>query len=215
MYRKTRHEEEFPEIALHFEGRLDPENRWVKMAARLPWKELESDYAKHFKSHGRGEIALNVRIAIGALLIKEILGLSDRGVVEAVSENPYLQYFLGFNSFHAKPPFNASLMTHFRKRLPAEVINRFNEKIIELAGADDDPDNDPPPDDGGAPSPKEGEEKNSGTILMDATCAPADIKYPTDLNLVNDARELSEAIIDKIREQFADPNPRPRTKPQV
>lgn len=67
--------------------RLDPENRWIKMAARLPWEELESDYAKHFKSHGRGEIALNVRIAIGALLIKEVLGLSDRGVVEAVSEN--------------------------------------------------------------------------------------------------------------------------------
>ena len=217
MYRKTRHEEEFPEIALHFEGRLDPENRWVKMAARLPWEELESDYAKHFKSHGRGEIARNVRIAIGALLIKEVLGLSDRGVVEAVSENPYLQYFLGFKSFQTKPPFNASLMTHFRKRLPAEVVNRFNEKIIELSGADRDPDDDPPPSDGGgdAPSPKKNGEENSGTILMDATCAPADIKYPTDLNLVNDARELSETIIDKIREQFADPNPRPRTKPQV
>lgn len=215
MYRKIGNDEEFPEIALHFEGRLNPENRWVKMAARLPWEELESDYARHFKSHGRGEIALNVRIAIGALLIKEFLGLSDRGVVEAVSENPYLQYFLGFKSFQTPPPFNASLMTHFRKRFPAEVINRFNEKIIELGRTDRDPDDDPPPDDGGAPSSKEGDAENSGTILMDATCAPADIKYPTDLNLVNDARELSEAIIDKIREQLAASPPRPRTKPQV
>ena len=185
MYRKIGNDEEFPEIALHFEGRLNPENRWVKMAARLPWEELESDYARHFKSHGRGEIALNVRIAIGALLVKEFLGLSDRGVVEAVSENPYLQYFLGFKSFQTTPPFNASLMTHFRKRFPAEVINRFNEKIIELGRADRDP------DDGGVASSKDGDEENSGTILMDATCAPADIKYPTDLNLVNDARELS------------------------
>lgn len=96
------------------------------------------------------------------------------------------------------------------------MINRFNEKIIEQAGADRDPDDDPSPDDSdGTPFQKKGEEGNSGTILMDATCAPADIKYPTDLNLVNDARELSEAIIDKIREQLADPNPRPRTKPQV
>jgi hypothetical protein len=87
MYRKIGNAEEFPEIALYFEGRLNPENRWVKMAARLPWEELEADYARHFKSHGRGEIALNVRIAIGALLVKEFLGLSDRGVVEAVSEN--------------------------------------------------------------------------------------------------------------------------------
>ena len=106
-------------------------------------------------------------------------------------------------------------MTHFRKRFPAEVINRFNEKIIELGRADRDPDDDPPPDDDGAPSSKEGDAENSGTIPMDATCAPADIKYPTDLNLVNDARELSEAIIDKIREHLAASPPRPRTKPQV
>ena len=63
---------------MYFEGRLNPENRWVKMAERLPWEDLETDYAKHFKSFGRGEVALNVRVAMGALLIKEILGLSDR-----------------------------------------------------------------------------------------------------------------------------------------
>lgn len=217
MYRKLPHAEELPEIGLYFEGRLNPENRWVKMAERLPWHELEADYAKHFKSCGRGEVALNVRLAMGALLIKEILGLSDRAVVDAVSENPYLQYFLGFKHFQTEPPFNASLMTHFRKRLSAEVINRFNEKVIELARRDVPPEDDPPPDDGGKSSPDESpsEPKNAGTILMDATCAPADIKYPTDLNLVNDARELTEGIIDQLRKQQDNPSPRPRTKSQI
>ncbi len=217
MYRKLSHVEELPEIGLYFEGRLNPENRWVKMAERLPWHELEADYAKHFKSCGRGEVALNVRLAMGALLIKEILGLSDRAVVDAVSENPYLQYFLGFKHFQTEPPFNASLMTHFRKRLSAEVINRFNEKVIELARRDVPPEDDPPPDDGGKSSPDESpsEPKNAGTIIMDATCAPADIKYPTDLNLVNDARELSEGIIDQLRKQQDNPSPRPRTKSQI
>lgn len=217
MYRKLSHAEELPEIGLYFEGRLNPENRWVKMAERLPWHELEADYAKHFKSCGRGEVALNVRLAMGALLIKEILGLSDRAVVDAVSENPYLQYFLGFKHFQTEPPFNASLMTHFRKRLSAEVINRFNEKVIELARRDVPPEDDPPPDDGGKSSPEESpsEPKNAGTIIMDATCAPADIKYPTDLNLVNDARELSEGIIDQLRKQQDNPSPRPRTKSQI
>ena len=217
MYRKSHHDDELPEIGLYFEGRLNPENRWVKMAERLPWQELEADYAKHFKSCGRGEVALNVRVAMGALLIKEILGLSDRAVVDAVSENPYLQYFLGFKSFETKPPFNASLMTHFRKRLPAEVINRFNEKIIELSRKDSSPDDDPPPESGGKPdsAPQEPKPENAGTILMDATCAPADIKYPTDLNLVNDAREVTERLIDQLRQQQANPSPRPRTKPQI
>ncbi len=217
MYRKSRHDDELPEIALYFEGRLNPENRWVKMAERLPWQELEADYARHFKSCGRGEVALNVRVAMGALLIKEILGLSDRAVVDAVSENPYLQYFLGFKSFDTKPPFNASLMTHFRKRLPAEVINHFNEKIIELSRKDSLPDDDPPPESGGKPdsAPQEPKPENAGTILMDATFAPADIKYPTDLNLVNDAREVTERLIDQLRQQQANPSPRPRTKPQI
>lgn len=217
MYRKSRHADELPEIGLYFEGRLNPANRWVKMAERLPWHELEADYAKHFKSCGRGEVALNVRVAMGALIIKEILGLSDRAVVDAVSENPYLQYFLGFKRFQTEPPFNASLMTYFRKRLSAEVVNCFNEKVIELARRDASPEDDPPPDDGGKPDfdTSSSEPKNAGTILMDATCAPSDIKYPTDLNLVNDARELTENIIDQLRKQQATPLPRPRTKPQI
>lgn len=216
MYRKSRHDDELPGIGLYFEGRLNPENRWVKMAGRLPWEELETDYAKHFKSCGRGEVALNVRVAMGALIIKEIPGLSDRAVVDAVSENPYLQYFLGFRRFQTEPPFNASLMTHFRKRLPAEEINRFNEKVIEQARCPL-PEDDPPPDGGGKPDSgaKDSEQTNAGTILMDATCAPADIKYPTDLNLVNDARELTENIIDLLRQQQPNPSPRPRTKSQI
>ena len=90
-------------------------------------------------------MALNVRVAMGVLFIKVILGLCDRAVVEFVSENPYLQYFFGSKHFQTEPPFNVSLMTHFRKRLSAEVINRFNEKIIELARKDSSPDDDPPP----------------------------------------------------------------------
>ena len=64
MYRKSHHDNELPEIGLYFEGRLNPENRWIKLAKRLPWQELETDYAKYFKSCGRGEVALNVRVAM-------------------------------------------------------------------------------------------------------------------------------------------------------
>ena len=55
------------------------------MADLVPWEEVESEYARNFKGHGRGEVALNVRIALGALLIKEILGLSDREVVKSMT----------------------------------------------------------------------------------------------------------------------------------
>ena len=40
------------------------------------------------------------------------------------------------------------------------------------------------------------ESKNQGKLIIDATCAPADISYPTDLNLLNQARIKTEKIID-------------------
>ena len=35
---------------------------------------------------------------------------------------------------------------------------------------------------------------------MDATCAPADIRYPIDVSLLNEAREKTEDIIDTLHE---------------
>ena len=60
-----------------------------------------------------GSPAKNVRIALGALIIKERLGLSDEETVEQVRENPYLQYFLGYESYRSEAPFEASMMVHF------------------------------------------------------------------------------------------------------
>jgi uncharacterized membrane protein YgaE (UPF0421/DUF939 family) len=37
-----------------------------------------------------------------------------------------------------------------------------------------------------------------GKLIVDATVAPADIKYPTDLDLINSGREETEKLIDKL-----------------
>jgi hypothetical protein len=38
--------------------------------------------------------------------------------------------------------------------------------------------------------------------LLDATCTPADIKYPTDIGILNEAREKTEKIIDKLYKEI-------------
>ena len=40
------------------------------------------------------------------------------------------------------------------------------------------------------------ESPNQGKLILDATCTPADISYPTDLGLLNGARVHTEKIID-------------------
>lgn len=115
MYRKSRHADELPEIGLYFEGRLNPENCGVKLAARLLRHELEADSAKHFKSSERGEVALNVRMAMGALLVKEFPGVSDRAVVDAVSENPYLAILSRFQTISNGTAFQRFIDDQFSK----------------------------------------------------------------------------------------------------
>jgi len=96
--------------------KLDPENRWVKLDAVIPWHVAEKMYAKKFMSK-RGAPALTVRMALGSLIIKEKLGLSDIETVEQIKESPYLQCFIGLAEYQHTAPFDASMMTHFRKRL--------------------------------------------------------------------------------------------------
>jgi hypothetical protein len=64
------------------------------MANLIPWSEFEEEYAQNF-SEEMGAPAKTFRMALGALIIKEKLGTSDRETVSQIREKPYLQYFLG------------------------------------------------------------------------------------------------------------------------
>jgi hypothetical protein len=97
---------------LKFEGKLEKDNRWVVMSELIPWSEFESEYAENFSEIGLGASAKQFRIALGSLIIKEKLGISDRETVEQIK----------------------------------------------------------------------------GQLIIDATCAPGDIRYPNDLGLLNQAR---------------------------
>jgi len=74
-------------------------------------------------------MAKPVRMALGALIIKERCGFPDEELVEQIKENPYLQYFIGLTKFQKKAPFDPSLMVHFRKRFSAKILQEINEII--------------------------------------------------------------------------------------
>jgi len=102
----------------------------VKLADVIPWHVAETMYAKNFMSK-RGAPALTVRMALGTLIIKETLGLSDIKTVEQIKENPYLQYFIGLESFQYEAPFDASMLTHFRKRLKHTDLAALQEELLQ------------------------------------------------------------------------------------
>lgn len=206
MYRKDNlHQLTFENFYLPFGGHLRNDNRWVILADQIPWDQIEDAYGELF-CDDNGCPAKSARMALGALLIKERLDVSDRETVEQIKENPYFQYFLGLMEYQDATPFDHSMMTHFRKRFDKDILSDINESIVqgameETAEGNNTHDLD---DDGNEPP------SNNGKLIADATCTPADIAYPTDLSLVNEAREKSEEMIDVMHEPFIGIRKKPR-----
>ena len=183
---------------------MNPENRWVKKAAMIPWDEIEDRYAELFPSEV-GMPAKPLQTALGSLLIQKEYGYSDRELVEQIKENPYYQYFIGLPGYEYKAPFVPSLLVEFRKRLDENILAEINEMIAAYNSSDDSSDDD---SNGGGNSADDtsnesntdaaSEPENAGTLILDATCAPQNIAFPQDINLLNEARENLEAMIDQI-----------------
>ena len=183
--------------------KMNPENRWVKKAETIPWDAIEEKYAQLFPSN-TGMPAKPLRTALGSLLIQKQYGYSDRELVEQITENPYYQYFIGLPGFSNEAPYVPSLLVEFRKRLDDEILAQINEMIIAYNMPDD-----PGPGSGGETSDGSSEESgNSGTIILDATCAPQNISYPQNVNLLNEARENLESLIDRICYDYSYYKPR-------
>ncbi len=196
------------EFFLPFGGKLKKDNHWIVKAALIPWEEFESDYEKQFSSK-TGAPALSFRIALGSLIIKEYYGYTDRTTVECIEENPYLQYFLGFRSFQFEAPFDHSMMSRFRKRIPEDTLIEINKRIIHTHleksksrnGDDSDSDSTPP----------HKKVTQTDTMVIDATCTPGDISFPTDLSTLNAGREKLEEMIDALWSISDKEGDKPRT----
>ena len=187
MYRKRNREQMTVEdFVPPYGGKLDANNRWVKMAKIIPWDMVEDIYAKTFKTGNKeGRPPVPSRIAFGALYIKEHENFPQRRTLEHIAENVYMQYFLGLTEFNPKPLFEASMMSQFAARFSKEDIRAINEEIYRRTR----------PPGGGEGS---GDGGNKGTMVLDATAAPSDIRYPTDLSLLNECREGTEKMIDDM-----------------
>ena len=187
--------------------KMNPENRWVKKAATIPWFAIEDRYASLFPSK-TGMPAKPLRTALGSLIIQKQYGYADRELVEQITENPYYQYFIGLPGYQQEPPFAPSLLVEFRKRLTADILGEINEMIIEFNHPDDQPPADGADDPEEASSEMTAPTENKGTMMLDATCAPQQIAFPQDINLLNEARENLETIIDMECYEYNEPKPR-------
>ncbi|WP_373519030.1 IS5 family transposase [Pricia sp.] len=198
----SQHQLKIEEFGNLYQMKLDPDNRWIQLAAHFPWDGCAKIYSRHFPDSGR--TAIDPRIVIGSLIIKHKLALSDDETVRIIGENPYMQFFLGLDEFSPAQIFSPSLFVEWRKRLGNDTFNGFADVLATICHGD-----------GKVTESAEGA-PNKGKLKLDATVADQNITYPNDLGLLNKAREKTEAIIDLLFEHLRDKlKVKPRTYREV
>ena len=180
-----------------FKQQLTKNNRWVRLGDLIPWDEIVAQYDNLFQSE-EGKPPINGRVVIGAVIIKHMLDITDRETINQIQENMFMQYFLGYSSFNNDEPFSHTLFPTIRERLGLELVNKISQLVMEHSAdlilkqkveniVEKDANND-----------ENSTIENSGKLLLDATVAPQNITYPTDLKLLNAARVKAEEILDKL-----------------
>ena len=177
---------------------LDPQNEWIVIAGKLPWRAWETLYAAMFPAE-TGNVAKPCRMVMGSLIIQQHMGFTDRDLVDQLRQNPYYQYFIGLEAFQHDAPFARTLLVTWRKRLTLEFIIKANDLLCDAA-------------------PKtfmfrKGKAHFKRGVLVatqicDATVAPQYIRFPQDTSLLNEARMKLENMIDFFCEAYDLDKPR-------
>ncbi len=95
---------------------------------------------------------------VGLLLLKQLKNLSDEEIVLQLKQNPYFQYFCGFNEFQIKEPCHSTELVKFRQRIGKKGMELIFKVSVQLHGSS-------------------AEEKQ---VLIDTTVQEKNITYPTD-----------------------------------
>jgi len=163
---------------LPYGGKLNSDNRWMKLSRLVPWDVLENIYQAYFSHLGRP--AKSSRLVNGLLIAKHLKTLSDEEVVAEFLENPYLQYFCGYDQFVIQQEIHPTTLCKMRKRVGEEYFTKFEQEIISVLRS------------------KKIIKTNHQQI--DGTVCPVNIAYPTDVGLLEKARRWVVGKIKEIKE---------------
>jgi len=117
------------EFKTPFQTKLSEENRWVKLSQVVPWDKFANVYMAMMSSD-LGRPDLSPRVVLGALILKHLEKLDDRGVIQAIQENIYIQYFIGLKEFMVDPVSDPSLFVEIRKRVGHKEFDSLSADLI-------------------------------------------------------------------------------------
>lgn len=143
----------------------------IRLAELIDWSSLAEDFGS-FYSEEVGRPGKSIRLMAGLILLQHIYALSDEQVVLRWRENPYWQYFCGFEYFQHDFPIDPTSLIKWRKRIGGKGC----EKILNLtiqAGI----------------KSQVIAKRDIKRVIVDTTIQEKNIAFPTDSALYLDALE--------------------------
>lgn len=103
----------------------------VKLAKVIDWAGFDQAFGGFYRPVGRP--AKPTRLMVGLHYLKHVYDLSDEEVVSRWVENPYWQFFCGFEFFLHEMPIDASTMTRWRKRIGPDGLQDMLKASVDAA----------------------------------------------------------------------------------
>jgi IS5 family transposase len=152
-------------------NQLNPRDPLLILAAQINWSIFEEAFGAQY-TDGAGQPPKPIRLMVGLMMLQHMHGVSDEQVAHQWIQNPYWQYFCGYDYLQWELPCDPSSLTRWRNRLGEEGLEKILAETIVTAV-----------------HTKTVAPKDLKKVIADTTVMEKNIAFPTDTKLLNRARE--------------------------
>lgn len=156
-------------------NQLNPKDPLFILSGQIQWSFFEELFGRNFKD-GSGQPPKPIRLMVGLMMLQHMKGLSDEEVVAQWIQNPYWQYFCGYDYLQWSLPCDPSSLTRWRDRIGEKGLEEILAQTIVTAL-----------------TTQTVCKKDLKEAILDATVMEKNVTFPTDSKLLNKAaREACE-----------------------
>ena len=151
---------------------IDLRHPLARLAGLVDWGVFEARFGPLYHPHV-GRPGIPIRLMVGLSYLQHTFALADEAVVERWVENPYWQYFCGFDYLQLALPFEPSSLVRWRQRVGQDGIELLLQETIAAAQR-----------------AKAVKEQSLERVSIDTTVQPKAIAHPLDSRLYHRGREI-------------------------
>jgi IS5 family transposase len=151
---------------------LDRKHSLFQLADAIDWSVFEQEFGRLYVEKV-GRPARPIRLLVGLHYLKHAFNVSDEDAVLRFVENPYWQYFCGFEYFQHRFPLDPTTLVKWRKRIGPKGMEKLLTETLQTAR-------------------RRGDltEHHLERVNVDTTVQEKAIAFPTDARLYHKARVL-------------------------